>query len=296
VNIALVTGILDRSEAVAMALKRAGFEAYAWEGRSTGPPEDPAAGTVQCYVQLPPAPDAWSATGAGPVLAAPIMHRLDILSSVAKLLASDAAIVLVVDAPDGDATRRRALQALAEATVLEQVGPGRRVAVVNSVDAAEVAAVAWRESGQSRAVSLADLAPGLGHADWRNEIMNLTSGAETTYFGWRRPDGTRRTAVLRRSVLSPVTGGDGGGHDLARAMLSDAIGASTFADLQAWDPGLTEDFFEEIIRPLPADEFELSIHAVATWLVRRSLSDGQAGLGLGTVPAGDGSGEDQAVA
>jgi hypothetical protein len=170
------------------------------------------------------------------------------------------------------------------------------VAVVNSDDTADIAAVARRESGQARAVSLADFAPSLGHADWRNEIMNLTSGAATTYFGWRRPDGTRRTAVLRRSVLSPVPGGDDGGHDLARAVLRDAIGASTFADLQAWDTGLAEDFFEEIIRPLPAEGFELSIHAVATWLVRRSLSDGQAGLGLGTVAAGAGSGEDQAVA
>jgi hypothetical protein len=302
-NTALVTGTVDRTEVVAMALKREGFDARVWDRPTPGAPDGPAPGSVDCYVQLPPAPDSWSS--AGPALSAPLVHRLDTVAAVASLLAPDAAVVVVTDESGWDSTRRRALQALAEAAVVERVGPGRRVTVVGSGDAGQIAAIARREWSQATAVSLADLAPSLAYVDWRNEIMNLTSAAETTYFGWERPDGARRTAVLRRSVLSPVPGGHDGGHELARAVLADALGASTLDDLQQSDPGLTEDFYEEVIRPLPGDGFELPIHTVAAWVVRRSLSERfwpealeswsnrQPTLSLRTVPAGELSGQDR---
>jgi hypothetical protein len=306
VNTALVTGSLDRIEVVAVALKQEGFDASGWKGPAAALGDRMAPGSVDCYVQLSPAPDAWSKACAGPLLAAPLVHRLETVAAVASLLAGDAAVVIVADEPGWDATHRRALQALAEAAVAERAGPGRRVTVVDGGDPDQIAAIARREWRQARAVSLADLAPGLPYADWRNEIMNLTSSAETTYFGWQRLDGARRTAVLRRSVLSPVHGGEDGGHGLARAVLTDALGSSTLIDLQAWDPDLVEDFFRDVIRPLPPEGFELPIHAVAAWVVRRSLSSAGAGRDrpswsnrlpqpdLGTVPVGAGSGHDQA--
>jgi hypothetical protein len=155
-------------------------------------------------------------------------------------------------------------------------------------------------------VSLADLAPGLGQADWRNEVMNLTSTPGTTYFGWRRPDGARRVAVLRSSVLSPLSGGDDTDDAVARAVLADALGASALGDLQECDVRLTEDFRQEVIGLLPAEEFELPIRTVAAWVVGRSLSEArlpeaaagswskrQAGLGLRSVPGGGRSDEDR---
>jgi hypothetical protein len=220
------------------------------------------------------------------------MNRLDVLCAVAPLLTGDAAVVLVADEPGWDTAIRRAFQALAEAAVVEEAGPGRRVAVVEGGTGAQIACLARREWNEARAVSLADLSPDLSYVDWRNEVMNLTSSAETTYFGWQRSDGSRRTAVLRRSVLSPVPGGDDGGHSLGRAVLTDALGAHTFDELQHWDTSLAEAFFEEVIRPLPPEAFELPIHSVATWVVRRSLSD-QPVLGLGTVAAVAASGEDR---
>jgi hypothetical protein len=123
-------------------------------------------------------------------------------------------------------------------------------------------------------VSLADLAPAAAYADWRNEVFNLTSGIEPTYFGWRRADGAARAAVLRRSVLSPLPGADDGTHGLARAVLMDALGAAEAGDLQEWAVSLADDFLGEVIAPLPQEGFELPIHDVAAWVVRRSLSDG----------------------
>ena len=270
-NTALVTGTIDRTERVALSLKHAGFDARVWEGPTAGAADAPPTGSVDCYVQLPPASSSWSEAWAAPGVA-DLVHRLDTVAAVASWLAADAAVVLVADDPGWDVTRRRALQALAEAAVIEQVGPGRRVTVVDRGDPAGIAAVVRREWSQATAVSLADLAPSLAYTDWRNEVMNLTSGAETTYFGWQRADGARRTAVLRRAVLSPVSDSEEGGPGLAGAVLSDALGAPTFDELQAWDPGLAEDFFEEVIRPLPPEGFELPVHRVAAWLVRRSLA------------------------
>jgi hypothetical protein len=113
----------------------------------------------------------------------------------------------------------------------------------------------------------------MDYVDWRDEVFNLTSGPGPTYFGWRRPDGTRRAAVLRRAVLSPLPGADDGAHGLARAVLTDALGAGN-ADLRQWAVSLADDFLAEVIRALPEDEFELPIREVAAWVLRRSLSDG----------------------
>jgi hypothetical protein len=304
-NIALVTGTIDHTQFVALALKREGFDPWIWDGSTPGAADGPPPGSVDCYVQLPAVPAQWSKACAGPVLAAPLVHRLDTVAAVAKLLAPDAVVLLVADEPDWDAARRQTLRALAEAAVIEQVGPGRRIALVETGDVGDIAAAARRELAEARSVSLADLGSDLAHVDWRNEIMNLTSAPATTYFGWRRPDGGRRAAVLRRSVLSPLLGGsDDGDHALARAVLTDALGPAAVGDLQQWDSGLTEDFLQEVISLLPTEEFELPMHTVAAWVVRRSLSEApspepaagswskrQTTLGLRTVPSGGRSGE-----
>jgi hypothetical protein len=271
-NTALVTGTFDDTQGVALALKGEGFDVSIWEGPTPGTSERPAPGLVDCYIQLPPVPAQWSKASAGPLLAGPLLYRLDTVAAVAPLLAPDAALVLVADEPDWDPARRQALRALAEAAVAEQAGPGRQVTVTDSGDARRIAALARQARTEARRVSLADFAPGLSFTDWRNEVFNLTSGGGTTYFGWRRPDGVERAAVLRRSVLSPLLDGEDGDHGLARAVLADALGASALDDLQESDTSLVDDFLYEMIQPLPAEGFEMPMHSVAAWVVRRSLS------------------------
>jgi hypothetical protein len=272
---ALVTGTIDRIHDVAMALKREGFDALAWEGPTPGATDGLPPRSVDCYVQLAPGRMSRSASDGEAVGAGTLMHRVDTVASLSPLLAPDAAVVLVSDERGWDPAGRRALHALVRAAVAERVGCGVRVAVVDSGEAWDIAAAVRRERGQARAASLADLAPGLGYTEWRDEVLNLTSGgAEPTYFGWRGPDGVRRAAVLRRSVLSPLPGAVDGADGLSRAMLTDALGASGAGDLQQWAEDLAGDFLEEVIGSLPAEGFELPIHDVAAWVVRRSLSNG----------------------
>jgi hypothetical protein len=271
-NTAIVTGAIDHTEAVAMALKREGFEALAWE--APGAAEGLPPGSVGCYVQL--APD----TASSPVaevqsVGGSLAQRIDTVARLSALLAPDAAVVLVASELGWDPAALHALRALAAAVVAKRVGSGARVSVVDSGDAGAIAAAARRERNQARAVSLADLAPEMTYADWRDEVLNLTSGVESTYFGWLRSDGVRRAAVLRGSVLSPLPDADDCAQGLARAVLMDALGATDTeaGGLREWAVSLADDFLHEVIRALPEDGFELPIHEVAAWVVRRSLSD-----------------------
>jgi len=264
-NTALVTGTIDHIHTVATALKSEGFEVIAWEGTTPGAADGLPPGSADCYVQLAPA------VGMGT-----FAPRIDTVARVAPLLAPDAAVVLVAAEPGWDTAGRHALQALAGVAVAKQVGHGVRVAVLDSVDAGDIAAAVRRERSRARAVSLVDLAPELAYADWRNEVFNLTSGVEYTYFGWRLADGARRAAVLRRSVLSPLPGAEDGAHGLARAVLTDALGGADGGDLQEWAESLAADFLDEVIRTLPEEGFELPIQEVAAWVVRRSLSQPEA--------------------
>jgi hypothetical protein len=272
---ALVTGTIERIHAVAMALKREGFDPLVWEAPTPGAAEGLPRRSVDCYVQLAggfaPARSAQGAEGAA------LIRRVDAVAGLSPLLALDSAIVLVADEGGWDPARRRTLHVLAGAAIAERVGSDARVVVVDSGEAGAIAAAARRELDQARAGSLADLAPGLGYAQWRDEVISLTSGTEPTYFAWRRPDGVRRVAVLRRSVLSPLSGADDGAHGLARAILIDALGpagASGAGALQHWLEALADDFLEEVIGPLPTEAFELSIHEVSAWMGRRGLLDG----------------------
>jgi hypothetical protein len=276
-NTALVTGAIDHINAVAMALKREGFEAFAWEGPRPGEADGLLPGSVDCYVQLPLAPASPPAVDAQPVGVGTLVHGVDTVARVSPLLAPDAIVMLVTAEPGWDRASRRVLHVIAEAVVAKQVGNGARVVVVDNGEAGAIAAAARRERGQASEVSLADLAPDMDYVDWRDEVFNLTSGPGPTYFGWRRPDGTRRAAVLRRSVLSPLPGAADGAHRLARAVLTDALGASGPGDLREWAESLADDFLDEVIAALPPEEFELPIHEVASWVVRRSLIERDSG-------------------
>lgn len=271
-NTALVTGSFDDSQGVALALKSAGLDVHVWEGPNPETPEDPPPALVDCYIQLRPSPAQWVTFSANPVITGALLYRLETVAAVAPRLAPDAAVVLVIDESDRDPARRQALRSLAEAAVTELAGPGRQVTVIDNADVRQIVAVALEARAHARQMSLADLAPGATFTDWRTEIFNLTSGAGTTYFGWRRPDGAGRAAVLRRSVLSPLPDGDDGDHGIARAVLADALGGSALDDLTESDDNLVDDFLYEMIRPLPADGFELPSQTVAAWVVRRSLA------------------------
>lgn len=269
-NTALVTGSIDHVHTVALALKDEGFDALAWEGPPPGAAAGLPPGSVDCYVQLPPVTLSPPTAGVQPIGAGSLAHRIDTVARVSPLLAPEAAVVLVTAERGWDPAAINALRALTAAVVAKRVGSGVRVAVVNSAATGDIVAAARHEQNEARAVSLADLAPDMDYADWRTEVLNLTSRGEATYFGWRRGDGARRAAVLRRSVLSPLPGADD--HGLARAVLTDALGGGN--DLEEWAASLAEDFLAEVIRALPEEGFELPIREVAAWVVRRSLAEG----------------------
>jgi hypothetical protein len=273
-NTALVTGAIDHIQAVAVALKSEGFDTLAWEGPTPTAADSLPPRSVDCYVQLTPTTLSPSPAGAQSTGAGSLAHRIDTVVRVSPLLAPDAAVVLVAAERGWDPAAIHALRALAASAVSKRVGTGVRVTVVDSLEAADIAAAARRERGQARAVSLADLAPDMDYTDWRNEVFNLTSGPESTYFGWRRGDGARRAAVLRRSVLSPLAGIDDDAHAVARAVLSHALGAAGSDDLQQWATSLAADFHNEVIGTRAEEEFELPIHEVAAWVLRRTLAEG----------------------
>jgi len=270
-NTALVTGGMERIHAVAYALAHEGFDAIARESPTSAAPGGPRPGSIDCYVQLPQAAAARPDVSADTGDVGRLVHRVDAVARVVPLLAPESAVVLVADEKEWDNDRSRTLHALAGAAVTTQAGNGVRVTVVDHGEADQIAAAARRELGQARAVSLADVAPDMAYADWREEVLNLTSSTETTYFGWRREDGLRRAAVLRHAVLSPLLVADGTDRELARAVLLDAVGAAGDPELEMWADKLTDEFLVDVIAPLPTDHFELPIHEVAAWVVCRSL-------------------------
>src|SRR5205807_4809896 len=108
---ALVTGAIERIHAVAMALKREGFDALAWEGPTPGAADGLPRRSVACYVQLAGGLVPWrSALGAEGTI---LIHRVDTVASLSPLLALDATVVLVADERGWDPARRPRLHGLA---------------------------------------------------------------------------------------------------------------------------------------------------------------------------------------
>jgi len=121
------------------------------------------------------------------------------------------------------------------------------------------------------AVSMADLGPDLDYADWRSEVLNLTTGSDPTYFGWPQTHGLQRLAVLRGGVLSPLAESDTI-HEVGRAMLADALHAAGTVDLEDWAEKLADEFVDEVIGPEGHTGFEIRMRTVAAWVLGRSLA------------------------
>lgn len=198
----------------------------------------------------------------------PTTH-LSALAVVAPLLAESDALVLLADQAGGEH------------------GEGDRQA-----------AVTGRRPAMPPHGSLADLAPGAGYADWRDEVLSLISEPEATYLGWFGRDGRPLVAVVRGATLSPLPPAgplaeppmswgrsDDGGHALACALVADVLG--DVARCPACDRGrgcpecggtglrkaavdLATALAREVVRHLPADRFELPADEIATWLFRQA--------------------------
>lgn len=207
-----------------------------------------------------------------------VTERLETLALVAPLLAPDAAVVLVADAPADPARDQRVaegLQLIAEASLSTCHRLRTRVTVHPDAapDAIRRAITGQGISGHG-AVPLADLGADRDYADWRTDILNLTSLTDATFFGWRNQEGGSRVGVLRGSVLSPLLvspedwggwGTERGASALGRAVIAAAVGGRTV------DDGLVELFVKEVIGPLDTTGFELSAADVERW-VRRHLA------------------------
>ncbi|HLJ07544.1 MAG TPA: hypothetical protein VKX24_03350 [Acidimicrobiia bacterium] len=228
--------------------------------------------SVGAYVQLLMDADA------GPSWAPPVTERIETVALVAPLLAPEAAVVLVADDPADPAHDPRVadgLCLLAEAALsgAESAGvvrvSGVRVSVLPEASAEAIS----RMLGHEAVVTgpLADLGADRDYADWRTDILSLTSCGDATYFGWLNQDGRPRIGRLRGSVLSPLAVGpddaaglwgraDAGAEALGRALIADTLGG------QPVDDGLVAGFAKDVIGSLPAGGFELSAGEVRRWL------------------------------
>jgi hypothetical protein len=164
---ALVTGAPEWVPHVAIALKSEGFDIVA-AGEET--PLVP--GSLDCYVQLPgavPAFDQPALSRARSLVADDLLARVDVAARLAPFLAPHAVVVLV-----GEESLRWPLEMLAEAIAAETSGVRTRV-VGGSRPPSEIAALARPDGPRRSWRSYLDEAPELGFADWRDEVLCLTS-------------------------------------------------------------------------------------------------------------------------
>jgi hypothetical protein len=287
---ALVTGAIDRTGPVASALRTEGFETLTLDGGSVEA-VPLGRGSVNCYVQLP---GLLPAGGANPPA---LVSRIDDVAAVSPFLADHAAVLLVADDLGWDQRRRDALALLTEAALADH-GPGAvRVSVLGERSTPGDIV----ERVRATVPSLADLAPDLGFADWRDEVLTMTGAAGRTYFGWTDGDGRRCAAILRGTVMSPLrpaasNGGpppvfswgnsDSGAHLLAQALMADAVGADSRCDrcsgrggacpacgghgMAEWANELADAFTHEVVAAFPGEGFELRVADVASWLSRHT--------------------------
>ena len=121
--------------------------------------------------------------------------------------------------------------------------------------------------------ALAGYEPGAHFADWRNDVLSLTSTLGSTYIGWVNNEGEPQVGVVRGSVLSPLAippdagvswaNCGPGAHALAQALIADAIGTQL-----AIEEDFVERFVKEVIDPLPRQGFELSGDQLRIWHYR----------------------------
>jgi hypothetical protein len=163
---ALVTGSPERVWDIAVALKSHGFAVLAAGGETSAAGTDPEPGTVDCHVELP------GGTGL------PDDHPLSRARAVVAGLAPKATVVLVADgrgedSPSPDLQALRTLVGLLAKAIVRDNGPVR--AIVVDEDWIPVDAQADRPAERAPWRSYLDVEPGLGHADWRGEMIALSS-------------------------------------------------------------------------------------------------------------------------
>jgi hypothetical protein len=166
---ALVTGSPERVSDIAVALKSCGFDILAAGSETPGGGTGPDPGTVDCYVQL---------SGGTSV---PDDHTLTRARAVIAGLAPKATVVLVADSrstddPSPDLQALRTLVGLLARAIVRDNGPVR--ALVVDEEWAPVAALARSRPAEAHGMpwrSYLEVEPDLGHTDWRDEIMALTS-------------------------------------------------------------------------------------------------------------------------
>lgn len=239
--------------------------------------------SVGAYIQLLMGADA------GLSWAPPVTERIETVALVAPLLAPDAAVLLVADDPADPAHDPRVadgLCLLAEAalsgvrvsgTALPGLGAWRagpaafRVSVLPEASPEALTRALGHEAAPVVAAPLADLGADRDYADWRTDILSLTSSSDATYFGWFNQDGRPKIGLLRGSVLSPLPvepdgvatlwgGADAGAEALGRALIADTLGRRPI------DDGLVAGFVKDVIGSLPPTGFELSAGEVRRWL------------------------------
>jgi len=173
---AVVTGPLEHVADMALALKVAGFEVLAAEPEvrqiSAG------LGEVDCYVQLPNgAPPAGNdaRSSAHAIVAHTLLSRLAAAAHLAPTLAANAAVVLVTD-PDGETPSpdMGLVRLLIKAIICNHAGDNVRVSVIDGTRSPEDIIGATRPPTASLA-PYPSIDPHLAFADWRNEIICLSS-------------------------------------------------------------------------------------------------------------------------
>jgi len=225
--------------------------------------------SVGAYVQLLMDADAGRSSWAPPVT-----ERIETVALVAPLLAPQAAVILVADDPADPAHDPRVadgLCLLAEAALSGAEPPvGVRVSVLPEASPEAITRMLGQETAPVMAAPLADFGADRDYADWRTDILSLTTAGDATYFGWLNQDGRPRIGLLRGSVLSPLPvepdgadvlwAGTAGAEALGRALLADTLGAQTV------DDGLVAGFVKDVLASLPPSGFELSAGEVRRWL------------------------------
>ena len=223
--------------------------------------------SIGAYVQLlmdVDGPTAWTA---------PVTERIETMTLVAPLLAPSAEVVLVADDPTDPAHDQRVadgLCLLAEAALGRADQAGVTVTLVQDGSPEAISRALRSEPTGGGLPPLADLGADLDYADWRTDILNLTSTVEGTYFGWVNQAGEPKVGLLRGSVLSPLTEPPGDGlawgttgppaEALAAALIRDSLGG------QPVDQELVAVFVKDVVGSLSESGFELSAAEVRRWL------------------------------
>lgn len=169
----IVTGSHESLPEIVIALKEAGFAIVAVEATPRDLPGSIRAGSVDCYVQLPPAPGDF----AGPLerartaVADHLRDRFDGMAHVAPLLAPGATVLLVADHATPAVTS--ALGVLADAVAGDH--PAARTFVLEpSYSPGEISARARVELRASLPWSAyLNVGVELAHTDWRDEVLSF---------------------------------------------------------------------------------------------------------------------------